>query len=75
MPTNGRDGYRLICDKHPDIAIIDINMPLITGLELIEMVRREQISCKCILLTGYGDFKYAQQAIRLNVSEIYPEAG
>lgn len=67
--NNGRDGYRLICDKHPDIAIIDINMPLITGLELIEKVRREQISCKCILLTGYGDFKYAQQAIRLNVSE------
>mgnify|MGYP000812765380 CR=1 FL=1 len=53
--NNGRDGYRLICDKHPDIAIIDINMPLITGLELIEMVRREQISCKTagIRFVGY----------------------
>ena len=67
--NNGRDGYHLILEKHPDIAIIDINMPLINGLELIERLRREQIPCKCILLTGYGDFKYAQQAIRLNVSE------
>ena len=67
--NNGRDGFRLICDKQPDIAVIDINMPLINGLELIEKLRKEQIPCKCILLTGYSDFKYAQQAIRLNVSE------
>ncbi len=67
--NNGKSGLELILDKQPDIAIVDINMPVLTGLELIEQVTEKKIRCKFILLTGYSEFKYAQKAIRLNVSE------
>lgn len=67
--NNGRSGMELILNERPDIAIIDINMPLLTGLELIEQLTSQNVHCKYILLTGYDDFKYAQKAIHLNVSE------
>lgn len=67
--NNGKSGLDLILEVKPDIAIIDINMPILNGLELIEELNRHKVSCKYILLTGYGEFKYAQKAIHLGVSE------
>lgn len=67
--NNGNSGMKLILDKQPDIAIIDINMPILTGLKLIEKLVELHTRCKYILLTGYDEFKYAQKAIRLGVSE------
>lgn len=67
--NNGKSGLELILEKKPDIAIVDINMPVLTGLELIERLSEHDIHCKYILLTGYDEFRYAQKAIRLSVSE------
>ena len=39
-----------------DIAIMDINMPQMTGLELYEIVRKNWPQCKVIFLTGYSEF-------------------
>ncbi|MEK3723383.1 response regulator transcription factor [Paenibacillus sp. FSL H8-0034] len=46
-----------------DILITDIQMPGMTGLELIAIVREKWKRTKCILLSGYADFSYAQEAI------------
>lgn len=67
--NNGMSGLNLILKEQPDIAIIDINMPGLDGLELIERLSSQEVSCRYILLTGYSEFKYAQKALRLNVSE------
>ena len=53
----------------PDLAVIDINMPGYNGIELITMLTHENINCKFIILTGYDEFKYAQQAIHLGVHD------
>jgi two-component system response regulator YesN len=47
-----------------DIIITDIQMPGMTGLELISIVRRKWEKTRCILLSGYADFSYAQEAIQ-----------
>ncbi|TDF99720.1 response regulator [Paenibacillus piri] len=47
-----------------DILITDIQMPGLTGLELIAIVREKWKRTKCILLSGYADFSYAQEAIQ-----------
>jgi two-component system response regulator YesN len=52
-----------------DIIITDIKMPGMNGLELIQEIKKISNKTKCILLTGYSDFTYAQQAIQNDVFE------
>src|SRR5690606_14808348 len=59
-----------ILKQHPiDIVVTDINMPEISGLELIQTIRKDWSHIKCVLLTGYAEFDYAKQAISQNVSD------
>jgi two-component system, response regulator YesN len=52
-----------------DILLVDINMPIANGLQVIKEVKSKLPDCRIIIITGYDDFKYAQEAIRLNVSD------
>jgi len=67
--NNGKDAFDLICREKPDIAVLDINMPEMDGLMLIEKLTEAGVECKYIIISGYDDFRYAQQAIVLGVSE------
>lgn len=65
------DGLQLvevIRDKQPDIAIVDIKMPYLSGIEAIVALREEFPHLEWIVLSGYSEFKFAQEAIRLGVS-------
>lgn len=64
---NGSDALRLIEEKHPDIVLADINMPIMNGLQLAQKVQESHPHVRMILVTGYGEFEYAQQAIRFGV--------
>lgn len=65
--NNGLSAFETISKEAPDIAIVDINMPKMNGLDLISLLNENNISCKYIILTGYDEFEYAQKAIKLNV--------
>lgn len=67
--NNGETALESILGHPVDIAVVDINMPRLNGLELISRLSEHKINCKYIILTGYNEFKYAQQAIRLGVSD------
>lgn len=53
----------------PDIMITDIRMNDMTGLELIKELRLRQVETRFIILTGYDDFAYAKEAIKLSVDD------
>lgn len=69
--NNGEDALMLIRKLHPDIAIIDINMPAMDGLEVIRRVTLEQLNTRFLILSGYDDFSYAQTAIRYGVKSYF----
>lgn len=60
---------KILLDYHIRILISDVEMPQGSGLDLIAWVRQEQLPVRCILLSSYAYFSYAQQAIRLKTSE------
>ena len=53
----------------PDVIITDIRMPDGTGLEMIERLLDKLPDTKYVVLSGYGEFEYAQEALRLGVSD------
>lgn len=61
---DGMEAWDLIKTYQPAIAVTDIRMPRLSGLELIKKCHEENISTKFIILSGYDDFSYAQTAIR-----------
>ena len=63
--SNGKEALKYLSENHVDLVISDIRMPEMTGLELLETVKKEKISdAEFVLLTGYDDFAYTQRAIR-----------
>lgn len=67
--NNGRDALDAIEKLQPDVVITDINMPYMDGLELTALISELYRELKIVILTGYEDFDYAKQAIKLKVSE------
>lgn len=62
---NGLEGIEEIRDKQPDIVFVDINMPVMDGLQMLE--RTHDWPFSAIILTGYSDFEYARRAIDCGV--------
>lgn len=66
---NGQMAYEKFKENPVDLIITDINMPKMTGLEMIKKLRQEGADVKCIILSGYDDFSFAQTAIKYGVEE------
>lgn len=64
---NGIEALELIEKLEPDLILTDIKMPLMTGLELARKVREISPATKLVILSGYDDFEYAQEAFKYNV--------
>lgn len=64
----GEEGLELIREKKPDIIFTDICMPGMDGLSMVAAFQVEFPDMEVAVLTGYRDFDYAQQAIRLGVT-------
>ena len=65
--SNGIEAYDMILDESPDLAITDIRMPGMNGLELIGRICETDLDTQFILLSGYGEFEYAKQAMKYGV--------
>lgn len=59
----------LLLEHEPELLITDIRMPRVSGLDLSQMTAENNGRTKVIIISGYGDFAYAQQALRYGVSE------
>jgi two-component system response regulator YesN len=64
---NGIEACEIIEKQRPNIVITDIKMPGMNGLELIEKIHTEYPDIIFVVLSGYGEFSYAQEAMRFGV--------
>lgn len=67
--SDGELALPQILKERPDIVITDIKMPFMNGLELSRQVKKELPETEIIILSGYEEFEYAKEAIRIGVSE------
>lgn len=65
--VDGEDGFIKYKDLKPEIMIVDINLPKLTGLELLQKIRENDQSTKVIMLTAYSDTKYLLKASELKL--------
>lgn len=64
---NGLKALEMLASRSFDLAIIDIAMPGMNGIELVKEIRRLEYKVYIIFLTGHSNFEYAQQALREGV--------
>lgn len=65
---NGQDTLELIRKLQPDVVLMDIRMPRLSGLEVVKLAKEEGFPGIFIILSGYSDFAYAQEAMRFGVT-------
>lgn len=65
---DGVDGLQKIMLLEPDLVLVDIRMPGMMGIAVIEEAKRRGFKGKFIITTGYSEFEYAKKAISLGVS-------
>jgi two-component system response regulator YesN len=66
---NGIEALELVEELRPDVVITDIRMPYLDGIELIQQIKQTHPTTTLVILSGYDEFTYAQQAMRWGVTE------
>ena len=69
MSENGIEAMKILKSRPIDVAITDIRMPGMDGISMIRNAREQGIETRFIIISGYQDFEYAQNAIKYNVRD------
>ncbi len=64
---DGREAYALITKENPDIAILDIQMPFLSGIEIAQKCKSNCLSTKIILITLHKERELYEQAKEMNI--------
>jgi len=64
---DGKNGIRLIEEKKPDIILVDMKMPEMNGMELLQIVENKYPDLAIIVISGYDNYEYTHQAIHSKV--------
>ena len=65
---NGEQCLELIETLHPDVVLLDINMPLMNGLEVLEKLKEKKSKQKVLILTIHNEVEYLMRAVDIGVS-------
>ncbi len=65
--ANGMEALSLIVKYQPRIALLDIEMPLLSGFEVIRMAKEKRVSSKFIVISYHNEFDYIARAKTLNI--------
>lgn len=65
--ADGREAVRLAHDLRPDVALLDIGMPLLNGIDAAREIQKESRGTKTILLTRHDEDQYVTEALRAGV--------
>lgn len=63
--SNGEEALQLIEKKKPDILLLDINMPIMNGIELLKKLKKDKIKIKVLILTIHNEVEYLLKAVEI----------
>ena len=66
--TNGEEAVQKAAEYRPDIALLDIGMPIMSGFEAAKRIQRLCSGCRIIFLTQNNDIEIVQSAMRMGVA-------
>ncbi|WP_165452512.1 response regulator [Paenibacillus thalictri] len=66
---NGKEALETILEYKPDLIFTDLMMPFLSGIELMKELHRLRYKGKIIVITGYDDFQFAREALRLGAAD------
>lgn len=66
--NTGEEAVREALNKQPDIVIMDVNMPILDGIEATKKINQSCPSIKILILTMYSDEAYLKEALRIGAS-------
>ena len=67
--ADGMEALAQIDTLCPDIVIMDINIPIMNGLKVIQLSRIKHPQIAFVIVSGYDDFSYCQQALRMQITD------
>lgn len=67
--ADGMEALTKIDTLQPDIAIMDINIPIMNGLKVIQLSRLKHPGTAFVIVSGYDDFSYCREALRLQITD------
>ena len=67
--ADGMQALSQIDALHPDIVIMDINIPIMSGLKVIQLTRIKHPEMAFVIVSGYDDFSYCREALRLQITD------
>ena len=69
-PAGTAEAAQRVLEREPHgIIILDLNLPLMSGMEFLTAIRQRQADVQVIILTGFGDMDAARKAIHLDVTK------
>ncbi len=66
---NGQQAIDMIIKYQPELILLDVQMPLKTGIEVMKEVKKAGLEPITMILSGYDEFKYAQQAVKYGAAD------
>ena len=67
--ADGMEAITKIDEEQPDIVIMDINIPIINGLKVIQLSRVKYPSMAFVIVSDYDDFSYCREALRMQITD------
>ena len=67
--ADGMEALGKIDSLRPDIVVMDINIPIMNGLKVIQAARMKHPQMAFVIVSGYDDFSYCQQALRMQITD------
>jgi len=67
LASNGKEALKLFQQHHPDILLLDISMPLLNGLDLVKIIRKEHPNIPIVMLTAHADKEKLLKAVSLKL--------
>lgn len=63
--SNGAELIACLEERQPDLIVLDINMPVLNGLDVLEWIKLKGISVKILIVSAYSKFQYAQKCVNM----------